>query len=325
MKVLIISILSMISTGIFSQSLTDSLILHYSFNGNANDNSANQFHGLTNGTYCPDPWGNPGQAIHFNGFDQYLNFPANQQKLKPELPISVAFWVNFEDLDYPKTFVFTTDFDQNNHSGLWMVVAPWGSLSINYGDATNNTSVYNRRTMWGSKMIEANTWYFVIGIARGPLDMDIYINCQQESRTYEGYGGNIGYTDCQGSLARKDRSTVDPPDYFIGSIDEFMYWNRALTGEDIEMLCASVGFSEKLDMTDAGAKIYPNPVLQNLSVVNPQSVVRYYRIINIMGVANEIEQYNESINVALLQPGSYILELLDIHKRVVQKASFIKM
>lgn len=315
----------LVSGGAWSQSLTDSLILHYPFNGNAEDISTNQFHGLTNGTYCPDPWGNPGASIHFNGFDQYLDFPVNQPKLKPNLPISVAYWVRFDDITFDKTYVFDTDYDQNNHSGLWMFVTSWGPLAINYGDATNNTSIHNRRSMWGTTPIEANRWYYIIGIARGPLDMEIYIDCQAESKTYEGYGGEIGYTDCQGGLARIDHSMVTPPVYFQGSIDDFMYWNRALTLEDIEILCAFTGPTENPSITMAGVKVFPNPVFQSFTIEMANPAAKFYRIINIMGSAGEILPYTESINVGYLSSGSYTIEILDNNKRILQRACFLKI
>ena len=232
-KLLLIALLSFFISNCYSQSLNDSLLIYYPFNGNANDSSENHFNGITNAKFTNDRFGNPNSALYFNGFDMYLDFPPNQPKLKPKLPVSFSFWVNMEDYSPENNTFFTTDFAQNNHTGVWMCLSSFGEISINYGDGSGNTSYFNRRTKVGKKSLFNTKWTHIVGIVKGPIDMEIYVNGVNIGGSYSGEGDELKYTDCQGSIGRKDAGVLNKPYYFKGTIDEFRYWNRALTEAEI--------------------------------------------------------------------------------------------
>ena len=102
-----------------AQNLSDHLLLHYTFDGNTNDVSGNNYNGIPFGvTYGPDRNGNPNSACYFNGIDNYVNFP-NLAALKPNLPVSFAFWINYASEDYNKQVVFNTSFEENRCTGVW--------------------------------------------------------------------------------------------------------------------------------------------------------------------------------------------------------------
>ncbi len=204
------------------------LLLHYPFDGNSNDISGNSYNGNPNGiTYVNDRNGNPNSAVYFDGVNDFIDFP-NIIDLKPDLPVSISLWVKFDDLQPQNSVVFTTDFEEDNHSGVFMTISTSGKLAINYGDARGNTISSNRRSKLADKVISAGNWYHVAAIVKGPTDMDIFVNCIDANGSYSGTGNKLGYSSNSGSIGRKDANTNLPTYYFKGSIDEFKYYKGVI-------------------------------------------------------------------------------------------------
>ncbi len=178
------------------QNLDSLLLLHYPFSGNANDASGNGFHGTVyNATPADDHHGNPNQAYYFNGIDSYIEFP-NNYILKPPLPLSISLWIKIEDSADSNTRALTTSYSIDSYNGI--LLATHGPVGTGYGDGTpNNTGPESRRSKVGTTTLELNQWYFIIIIIRGPQDMDIYVNCENDGGTYSGTGGSLSYNSSQ--------------------------------------------------------------------------------------------------------------------------------
>jgi hypothetical protein len=325
MKSFLIGVFCLASGIACAQDLNEGLIVYYPLDGNCHDTSVNQFHGITNAEFTTDHNGNPNKALHFNGFDQYMDFPPNRPELKPPLPISFAFWVKFDTNISPMGVVFTNDFDQNNASGVWVNLSSTMAIGLNYGDAMDNIGPDYRRTKIGQTTIQADTWYYVIGIIRGPEDMDIYLNCMNDGGSYAGYGGELGYTDCQGSFGRKDANMVGPPYYFKGSIDEFRYWNRALTPENIDSLCMVMGTFENPTNETNQVILFPNPVCDDYITIGniPSQAVRM-EIVNADGAMVYSTRPTSKVDLSTLRAGVYFLRLRDEENKVISVSKFIK-
>ncbi len=240
-KCLAVSFLLIISAySCFSQNLDSMLLLYYPFNGNANDASGNGYHGTVfNATLADDRFGNPNSAYYFNGTNSYINFP-NVAALKPPLPVSFAMWVNPLTLNITnQAYIFNSSFDTDTYSGAMLNLFPGQPVvSTGYGGGIpGTTGPNNRRTKFGTTNFLTNTWYFIVCVIRGPQDMDIYVNCQNDGGWYDGTGGPLVYGSGPGTMGRSDlhfTSTI----YFHGYIDEVRYWNRALTQADIDLMCS---------------------------------------------------------------------------------------
>ncbi|MHC4500421.1 MAG: hypothetical protein ACYS21_15075, partial [Planctomycetota bacterium] len=75
------------------------LVLHYKFDGNANDNSGNNHHGteVDGPTYVD---GKLGQAIHLDGVDDYVAIPADVNYTGTDYPeVTVCTWIRTTDED----------------------------------------------------------------------------------------------------------------------------------------------------------------------------------------------------------------------------------
>lgn len=311
MKPLLLYVFMMAGSVVFAQNLDDSLLIYYPFNGNALDSSSNEYDGITNADYTFDRFGNPQGAIHFNGFDQYLAFPPNRPALKPPLPVSFAFWVMFE-VNSPQTGpIFNTDFDQNNYSGVWSALSSDGTLGLSYGSSDNWIGPNYRRTKKGISIIQENTWYFVVCIVVGPENMEIWLNCINDEGSYWGSGGNLAYTDCQGGLGRIDADPILAPYYFQGTIDDFRYWNRALTPADIDSLCVMVGLEDDSFSELDRITIFPNPSDGCLYIENLPPQCTHIDIFSVSGVFIQSFPPVSKIEMPALKPGSYIIRFND--------------
>jgi len=302
----------------FGQTIYDNLLIHYKMDGNANDYSGNDNHGSANATLTTDRNGNPNSAYHFDGSGEYINFP-NIAQLKPQLPLSFSFWAKLDDINATKTVFIANCFSQDNHAGVWMNGSGAGKLAINYGSASGSTGNDNLRNKVGTTILQTGIWYHFVGICRSETDMELYINCVNDGGSYNGYGGNVNYTNDAGNIGRKDVAT-QLPYYFKGSMDEFMFWDRALTPDEISMVCNG---RTSLDENDfSHVSIYPNPTNTFLNIKNYLDEFNYYRIYSLTGQILTEGTFTEEIDVNYFSAGSYILELLTETKSFKKK--FIK-
>ncbi|PHR44765.1 MAG: hypothetical protein COA32_14200 [Fluviicola sp.] len=224
------------TTFLYSQDLTTDLLVHYPFDGNAQDISGNEFHGIPNATLTQDRFGNADSAYYFDGIDDFIDLPISPV-LKPQLPITFSCWVKFDVIDGYKSVIATNDFATDSHSGAWINVGTSGTFSVSIGNNTGNTSTPNRRGKSGTSNLLPNVWYHLVAVINGPQDMVLYIDCRDDSGTYNGTASYMAYSSAPGSIGRKDAYYGGPASYFQGSLDDFRYWNRALTQDEVEYLC----------------------------------------------------------------------------------------
>jgi concanavalin A-like lectin/glucanase superfamily protein len=212
-----------------------SMILYLPFNGNANDASDYGNDGLVFGAQLTDDRnGNPNSAYLFDGYNDYIEIEHNAM-LKPSLPITISMWINAENR---KGNSFTTNFHNTNYYGVFLGVAPTLNeinLSFCDGGAIGPSS---RRT----KHISFNTpnvWFHFVGIIRGEMDIDMYINGINAGGTYSGSGGSIEYDNGPINIGRYDSAQNGPESYYSGKLDEIIMFNKALTEQEVQVLYQS--------------------------------------------------------------------------------------
>jgi len=291
--------------------LENDLIVYYPFNGNTIDYSGNGYHTISFATSTEDRLGTEDSAYHFNGMDEYIDLP-NIPQLKPQLPLTISFWVYFDDLEVTKSFMFTTDFAQNINSGVNMsLTSSKSSFAVAYGDG-GPPSINSRRTKIGSTVVKANIWYFIVVTIVDTLDMDIYVSefgsgiiCVNDGGEYSGNGSDLFYSDKPGSIGRKDAHTSLDPYYFKGKIDEFRMWSRALTQEEINDLCDSENTLSINEENNFDKKIFYQRAFEKIKMVNLTGNLEIY---NVLGVKiKSIKGVSDSFDVSELKAGIYIL------------------
>lgn len=221
---------------VLAQVPQDSLLLYYSFSGNALDSSGNGFHGTVNGpTLVPDRFGNPNSAYFFDGVNDFIELP-NVSDLKPDLSVSFSFWAKLKSLNQLDNQFFSTS-ASSHYSGCTFNTTSSGSggLNVNFYDNLGGSGSNNRRTKTGAVGFAINEWYHIVGIINGATDMEIYVNGVLFSGYHSGSGGNLGYSSIAGAIGKTRPSGA----FHWGTIDDFAYYNKALTYCEVQMLYGS--------------------------------------------------------------------------------------
>ena len=216
---------------LFAQlSLQDSLIAHYTLDGNAQDVSGNNNHGTPVGaTLTADRFGNPNTAYSFNGISDYIDLSPNA-KFKPNLPVTISAWINLAD--YTTNLIFQNDFEENFYTGVWMNTVS-GSLTAAFGDGAI-IDPSNRRSKRGTTVMDLNKWYHVAVVIRGATDMDLYVNGVNDCGVYSGTGGNLQYSIHNGTIGKTDAAGQPGPLlFFNGKMDDIRFYSRELSPVEI--------------------------------------------------------------------------------------------
>jgi len=221
---------SPLAVTLLDQSLTSGLVASYSLNGNARDCSGKYNDGtLFGGTLTADHSSVAGGAYKFNGTSDYISLPV--QPLKNN-EYSYAIWFKVDALpgSGSAVCVFSIgDVNDTKHQTL--------ALANNYSSAgTTGMSVggYNNGTPTSSGTLTSlptiGQWYHVVGV-RTSTSLTMYVNGVQAS-TVSANGTPYYGTTVAAYLGARCNLTQ----YFSGSIDNFVVYNRAITQQEINVL-----------------------------------------------------------------------------------------
>ncbi len=197
------------------------LVAWFPFNGNANDESGNGFHGTANSvTSTQDRFGNPNAAYEFNGFSSHINL------LDIDFPQrTVSLW--FHPLQYPtgnqQAIVFSNDHHLlvNGMSHIGLVGTDlFGNFGHGLPNAPNHCVTPTDNIM---------RWYSII------------VSKDADTTRYY-FDGNLVCKRANGNL--KSTANVVPAvtrvgtsrlfeRWYRGYIDDIGIWNRALTEAEI--------------------------------------------------------------------------------------------
>ena len=253
-----------ISIACFSQNIYDSLVFYYSCNGGLGDHSGNGLNATTNGTLVPDEFGNPNSAYNLDGTDNKIEIPYSPL-YKVDLPAS--FTMKFKVDNFPTTFntaLFHNDYLEDYYFGLRVTLTVTHKISIMYGDG-GGISTTSRRTKIMDETISDGVWYNLVVIWKGETDMEIYLDCLNQSGTYSGSGGNINYSpqNLNAVVGLGDSDSNGPPTYFDGQVDEIAFWSRELSTNEVMEICDGIpiGVDNYESISDEPfiRCIYPNP------------------------------------------------------------------
>ena len=218
-----------------SEILTDSLVLNYTFSGDANDGTSNANDGTVNGaTLTTDRFGEPNSAYYFDGDGDYISVPLSSS-LQIEEDITLSLWLKREASDY------WTDF---------LIRAPGEYYELRLDQRNNNTGseAYGRgAASWdhvgsGSPNIDNGEWVMLTFTSKSETDTSgyakkknfkIYVNGElRNSTTRTGNRYNLSTSEnlMIGSNQNGDNNN------FKGSMDEIRIYNKALTEEEIKSL-----------------------------------------------------------------------------------------
>jgi hypothetical protein len=151
--------------------------------------------------------------------------------------------------------------------------------------------------------------------------MDIYVDGVLVSGSYSGTGGALTYANVAGTIGRADISLNH---FFLGTIDDFAMYNKALDSCEVQNLYGSncLLLSNNEIMSNNQTEIFPNPTSNQL-IINTELNINEISVIDITGkIIMETKNNTNTIRVADLPSGVYFIKLVTDERLITKK--FIK-
>lgn len=226
--------------------LLPNLIGGWQFNGNANDYPlvATPHNGLVFGaTLATDRCGNPNSAYYFNGTSDYIDFPGYFGTVSGSASRSVAFWMKTSYTNSGSTatvksiFAYGkgTDASSGNDGSVF-------EIEFNYSCAGVGLDVNNVATSYPSCVnLSDNNWHHVVAVYSSTntsvFSLYFYID-----------GVPMAYSNCSTGATSQALNTIlyntlkigkdqnNNSRYFQGYLDEFYFFNKALSTSEVLQL-----------------------------------------------------------------------------------------
>jgi len=231
--------ISVVSTG----AVTDTLVLHYSFDADegaiVTDQSGNNHTGTVNGLPTWNPEGRLGGALCFDGSNDYVRVP-RQPDLEPT-EITMAAWIRLAE---PATTHQLVMFKKNPrdfcHEGYRMGFTE-GTL---FQTLASSGGVQHRVNASGT--IPTGEWVHVAATFKQP-DMRLYVNGEPRGQMAHDYP--ISHEPTRDVLIGAGDNYLDILDGFLkGDIDEVKLFNRALTPQEVGQVYSEAFSAARLVM-----------------------------------------------------------------------------
>ena len=211
-----------------SDTINQGLVACYPFNGNANDQTLNNNHGVVSGaTLTTDRFGNPNSAYYFDGVNDGIEV-ARASSLEPTSTMSACAWVFKE----PSSNAWTPILSKR-----YSIQDPYNSYSMDGGAGINQRWMVNickgtigsQRSVFSKAARPISQWEFLVMVYDG-VNLKMYINGVEENRL--SVSGAIGYSSMGFYIGK---NTVYDQ-FFKGKIDDVRIYNRALSPCEIRYL-----------------------------------------------------------------------------------------
>jgi len=208
--------------------MNEGLAAYYPFNGNAADESGNGNNGTVNGaTLTNDRFGNPGEAYFFNGSsNDFISIPSNSSlSLTNELTLSA--WVNLNNSESDQKIV-----------GKATYAPSWG-----YVLGIQHSMVYpemylddGTRYTYQAGFIPDNEWTHLCVTWRTGGSFIGYVNGEEVFNITAASTANISTTSTGLIIGTVPWGPGSGVQSVNGSIDDIRIYNRALTGQEVQVL-----------------------------------------------------------------------------------------
>lgn len=222
-------------------SLTTGLVAYYPFNGNTKDESGNNNNPVfSNAGFIADRKGNANSAGYFNGRNQYIKVK-NNPSLNFNRAFSISVWVMvndfYEGLCHGNRIIMkgATDYKNGNY---------FLTYDDNYYTSGNNcyTDIVDKKhqtfygpntsNMFSKEYVPVKKWQLLTLVYDGKT-IKLFIDCNLYS---SGNCSACSFTNEDDLyIGRMENSKF--PYWFNGCMDELRIYNRALTADEIAVLC----------------------------------------------------------------------------------------
>jgi len=208
--------------------LDDGLVVHYPFNGNANDESGNGNHGIVHGaTLTQDRFENTNSAYSFDGANDYINIPYNSQ-IEPST-FTLSLWV--KTTSSSTGVILGTDPNRGrcNHGYTLEINGRWSPGGKVWFNIDPSPSCGNGASVTSRSAVNDGSWHHIV--AYYDSSITLYIDGSFERRY-----GNSAYSKTHASILVGVNRYNGLRQWFAGQLDDIRIYNRALSEPEIEQL-----------------------------------------------------------------------------------------
>jgi len=239
------------------------LLAYYPFNGNVNDESGNQNHGVVIGaTPTADRFGNENSAYYFDGMDDYIEIEDTPQLRLNDTDYTIEFWVNpyTRNSSYHSS-ILSKRIKVVNYSG-YIITITGSQHELGIGKPFFILSGGRDPLSVGDRVIPLNRWTHIAWVySKDDMLIKTYIDGKID--TFE---ENFPQPNSEISEKLFIGADVDGYPYnFNGKIDDIGIWNNALNVEQIDSLYQIGDWQNRFQISsiidvpeDQGAWVYVN-------------------------------------------------------------------
>ena len=175
-------------------------------------------------------------ALEFNGVDDNIDL-GTDSSLKMDLPVTCCAWIKLSSTGSSDMIIALGKGQSNWYYGVFVNIRADGLLLAHIGDGTGKSAT-DQRWKEGTTVLTDGQWYHVAAVVRGGVDMELYINGENDGGSYGGTGGSLKYAGTNGSsfIGGTTSESIGTTSPFDGVIDDVAVFNRALTPEEIEQI-----------------------------------------------------------------------------------------
>lgn len=239
-------------TSLSAQNLNDSLIALYTFTGNADDASGNNYHlTVKNAILTADRKGQPNAAYLLNGSNAYIGMTGASQFYLDEYSYSCWFRIDALPNSGTTQAIMSIGGDikdngfnlSNKYVGIYSGVGSW-----TYHKNAQKTSSVSQSTF-----NDAN-WHQIVA-TRDTDSIKFYLDGIHIGSDFTGDGA--GYTG--GGLGFYIGCRTGNTLFFKGVVDDVRIWKRALGAGEVAQLYNNTATSIGVQAPAIQSAIYPNP------------------------------------------------------------------
>jgi len=223
------------------------LVAYYPFNGNANDESGNNYYGDTTGhapELATDRFGDPNSAFSFDGVDDFIDVPF-EPELRLETPFSVAIWVNISQDISQGGLVIGKNASYQGHRNYSILITSDHRVSFIY-----HQDAYTSIELAHDIPVDLEEWHHIL-VIHDNTENKLYINnTLVQSNSVSNSNVLLTYLASPQNLAIGRHNYNGPdPGYFSGLLDDIHIYNRALSVTEIDSLYHEGGWDISAPLT----------------------------------------------------------------------------
>ncbi len=225
-------VLVLLMSQIVCADLSTGLIAHYTFDGNADDQSGHANDGVIYGaTLTTDRFGNPDSAYSFDGVNDYIRVPDHPQlDGMSALTLSVWFKINDRDREAEVLNKYVHNTGSRFDDAYVIGIDHGGQIAFQYATPTDYAIEIT------SAAIDVDSWHHIAGVYIG-AEGRVYIDGLLATLWRDDPNPGGALNDIADDLLIGCANTASGlSKFFAGTIDDVRIYNRALSDSEVHSL-----------------------------------------------------------------------------------------